>query len=111
MIPWILVAIAVLLVVLAVVYFYARKKRPVDYYNLFIIGIIWTGVGIPLKNYALFVIGLILMGIGGFNHDKWKKNKKRWKDLSKKEKKITVLIMILLLLLVLAGFVFLFMAM
>ena len=37
-----------------------KKKRPIDYYNLFIIGIVWIGAGIPLKNYALSVVGGIL---------------------------------------------------
>ena len=112
MLPWILIAVGILIILLGIAYIISvkKKKRPVDYYNFFIIGIIWAGAGIPLKNYALSVIGLIFMAVGLFNKDKWKKNRKRWKDLDKDEKKITIVIMIILLLLVIAGLVALFLA-
>lgn len=109
MVPWILVAIGVLIILLAVVYVFSarKKKRPVDYYNLFIIGLIWTAIGIPLKNLILGLLGILFMVVGLVNKSKWKKNRKRWKNLNKSEKIITIVIMIILLLLVIAGLVLL----
>ena len=104
---WLLAAIAILIIFLGIIYIFSvrKKRRPVDYYNLFIIGIIWAGVGIPLKNFALSAIGIIFMIIGLTHKNEWKKNRKRWKDLNKNERILTIVIMIVLLLLVIAGFI------
>ena len=70
----IMIITAVFLLGFLGLYFFVnkREKGTIDYYNLFMMGVIWAGVGLPLQNYALSVVGLILMGIGGFNKDKWK---------------------------------------
>lgn len=107
-IPWILISVAGILVVLGVVALLALKKgkrRPIDYYSFFIIGIIWTAAGIPLGNYALSVMGIIFMIIGLANKNKWKKNRVHWNDLTKEEKKWRMILIVLLGVLVLAGFV------
>ena len=82
-----------------------RNNRPVDYYNLFIIGMIWTAVGIPLKNPFMFPLGLIFMVVGLVNRKKWKANRKSWKDLGKSERKIVWIVTLLLGFLVAIGFV------
>ena len=107
MIPWILISIAVLIIILAVAAILIRKKTktPPDYYNLYIIGMVWFVIGIPLKNSVLWMMGLVFM-IAGLVHKKdWKKNRRRWKDLDKDQRLIVAIIMILLGILVLAGFV------
>jgi len=69
-------SILVLLIISSAVAIFLTKKnkKPTDYYVLFIIGLIWLIVGIPLDNYPLFIIGLVLMAIGAVNRDKWDKN-------------------------------------
>jgi formate hydrogenlyase subunit 3/multisubunit Na+/H+ antiporter MnhD subunit len=105
---WILIAIAGLLLILGVAFVMLKKKskRPVDYYSLFIMGIIWLPAGFAIKNYALSVIGLVFLIIGLVNRDKWKQNKKKWEDLDEGEKKWMKFIIFLLSVLVLAGFIF-----
>ena len=112
MIPWILISIAVLILLLAVVAILIRKKHktPPDYYNLFLIGMMWVVIGIPLKNHVLWSLGLVFM-IAGLVHKKdWKKNRRRWKDMDKDERIIAMIIMIILGILVLLGFVALLLA-
>lgn len=110
--PWILISILTLLMLLLIVWIYAKKKynRSVDYYNLFLIGMFWTVIGLPLNYSELSIIGIVLMIIGLVNKNKWKKNKRRWKDLSKKERKLIILITIILTALVLISFVILLLA-
>ncbi len=108
MIPWILIAILVLLVLLAVVSIYAKKhyNRPADYYNLFIMGIIFTGAGIAvMQNPGMWILGIVFMVVGLANKDKWKKNRRTWKDLPKGERKLVMWLTIILGVLALAGLV------
>ena len=62
---WILIAIFTIIVILAFLAILATKgkKRPTDYYSFFIMGILWTGAGIPLKLYPLSVMGIIFLMI------------------------------------------------
>ncbi len=87
--PWLLIGIGLLLIVFAVLYIQMRKinKRPVDYYNLFIMGIIWLPIGIIMDYNAFLILGLIFTLIGIANKDKWEKNRVRWSDYTDKEKK------------------------
>ena len=114
-IPWIIISILILLIalaVLAILAFKTRgKKRPIDYYSWFTIGIVWLVVGIPLKNYALSLVGAVFMIISLVHRKEWKKNREanRWENLTKKERKFRLWLMIITLLLgiiVAAGIVF-----
>lgn len=104
--PIILITTIALLVIFLFIYFVLNKKekRPVDYYNLFIMGIIWLGAGVPLQNYALCALGLIFMTFGLVNRDKWKANRRKWNDLDQKEQKMRMWIMTILGIIVLLGF-------
>ena len=106
-IPWILIGILVLLLLFAVVSILAKKKnkRPTDYYALFIIGIIWFVIGIPIGNLTLSIIGTIFVVIGFVNKDKWKKNHIPWNKLTKEEKRLKMFIIAALALIVLVGLV------
>jgi len=109
-IPWILIAVAVLIIILGVAAVLIKRKhnRPPDYYAFFIIGLIWTIFGLPFSqdgNYAFFAMGLVFLIVGLVNKDKWEKNRVRWKDLSEGEKKLKLGLIIFLGILVLAGLV------
>lgn len=107
---WILLSIAIAIVLLFVIMLIVNRKikRPVDYYNFFIIGFIWLVIGFPLDNPVLSIIGLVFMIIGLVNRKKWKANRRTWKGLSKKEKRVRIWIMIILLILIILGFVMMF---
>lgn len=113
-IPWMLITVLSLLILFGIIAFLYKnkKKSPIDYYNFFIMGIIWAGAGVPLKNYALSAMGIIFLIVGLVNKDKWKKNHKTWKQLTEEEKKIKYVVLIGLGMLVVLGLVlFLMMAM
>ena len=108
MIIWVIFAIFIIVVILALLFVWGVrsggiKKRPTDYRTLFIIGICWVPLGIPLKNYAFTLMGLVFMVIGLAHHKEWDKNVVRWKDLTEKEKKFKILLIWVLLIGVLVG--------
>jgi CDP-diglyceride synthetase len=112
--PWIMMAIvAALIIVLAIVAMAVmirkKKQSAPDYYSFFWMGIIWMAFGAVFmigrsdEFNALFAIGLIFAILGMANKDKWKKNRRNWKTLSKEDRKIRTIIMIALGVLVLLG--------
>jgi len=106
---WILVSIAVVIVVLGIlaIFFIKAKegKHKVDYYSLFIIGVIWVAVGILLNNSALWILGFVFFAIGLANKDKWKKNKTDWKKITKKQRVVLYIAVAMLFLLLVAGII------
>ena len=101
----ILITIAVLIVALLTIFLVKKEKRPPDYYAFFVMGIIWIGAGIPLKNYGLSGMGFIFMVVGLVNKSKWKANRRTWDQLSDKDKKFKMIMMIGLLALLILGVV------
>ena len=96
---WIIYAVLGLLVLMGIVsLIFIKKKRkfPTDYHNLFVIGIIWVGAGVPLgvsaNNWGLLFMGFVLMVVGLIHKKEWKKNiadrQKRFKSMSAKDKKV-----------------------
>ncbi len=111
---WLVFSIIALIVFLALVFtlrISKKHKKGPDYYALFIIGIVWLIIGIPLENVALWTLGLIFFIVGVVNKDKWKSNRIHWKDISKKEKKIRIWIMIALGIFIIIGLVVLLLIM
>jgi len=114
MMPWIIISIIILLILilLAVIFIVKNKdkRHEPDYYSFFWIGLIWTIFGIfswiryNEFNY-LFAIGIIFLILGLVNKDKWKKNHRTWKQLSKSERKWRMWIIIILGILVLIGLI------
>ena len=106
---WILVSVAVVIVLLGVlaIFFIKAKegKHKVDYYSLFIIGVIWVAVGILLNNSALWILGFVFFAIGLANKDKWKKNRADWKKITKKQRNILYIATAMLFLLLVAGII------
>ena len=106
---WLLISILIVLVLLLVGFLLmkkmSKKKRPTDYYNLFIIGIIWFLIGFPLNNGVLGFMGLVFMLIGLLNKEKWKKNRLTWDKMTEQEKMMKMIIIGVLFLLVILSFV------
>lgn len=114
MIPWIVISILILLILFGVLAFLLtrKKKHKPDYYSFFIMGLTWMVIGgglMIIRRYNdlnfLFFIGLIFFVIGLANKDKWKKNRRTWKNMDKNERIIYIVAMVLVGVLVLAGFV------
>lgn len=110
---WMLIAIAAAVLIIAIasmIFLRKKKKRPIDYYSFFIIGICWIPLGFAIKNHFMWIMGLVFMSIGLYHKDKWKANKRKWSKLDRNEKILVSLISIVLGILVAVGFVFLFLA-
>ena len=95
--------IVILLGILTIVLNLKDKKKSIDYYSLFIMGVVWTIAGVILDIKIFSGIGLVFLLIGLFKKSKWKENKKNWKRLNKDEKRLVLIMIIVLGLLVLAG--------
>ena len=101
------------LIVFFLAYMMKRKnneKMKTDYYAFFVMGIIWLGAGIPLKNYALSVMGLVFMAIGLKHKDEWKENRQSWDNLSPADKKVKMLLIGFLTLILVVGIIFFLLA-
>ena len=98
-IPWVLIAVAVLAIVLAVVYF-KRKVKP-NYHAVFTLGIVFLILGMGNDDTFMWIAGAVMLIVGIANKDKWKV--KKWKDMRKNERIMKGVIIALLLLLLLAG--------
>jgi len=102
---WLLITIFATLVIFAIIFFLIHRKNKFkpDYYVLFLIGLTWIAIGVPLKDYSFSIIGLILFIISLIHRKEWKKRK--LSDLSAAERKSKLILMIILGILVLMGFV------
>lgn len=93
--PWIIVG-AIALLAIIVVAILSRKKgcksQKPDYYAFFIMGIVWLAAGIPLDNYGLSGMGLVFMIIGLAHRDEWKENRRCWKDMDPKQKRLKLIV-------------------
>ena len=101
----VLVIIFVVVVALAIASLLLQRKRKEapDYYALFIMGIIWLGAGLPLKNYPIWVVGLVFVIVGWVNKDKWHDNRKKWDELNSLEKILKAFLIAILTILLAAG--------
>jgi len=103
--PWIAVSVGLLILVLLVLVlaFKRKKKVPPDYYTFYIMGLIWVIIGLPTGNIPLAAMGFIFMLTGLIHKDQWKKNKRKFSDMSRKEQKMMLILIGVLTLLVVAG--------
>ncbi|MBW3012231.1 hypothetical protein KY311_03525 [Candidatus Woesearchaeota archaeon] len=106
MIPWIMIAVLVIIVLLAVIAVFAMKgkKHTTDYYAFFIIGLIWFPMGIITDNFFFTITGFVFFAIGIANKDKWKKRKKL-SQMTKAERKWVIAAIIILGLALVLGLV------
>jgi hypothetical protein len=98
---WILVALIIFLFVSVFVLVFVKRKgkHTVDYYTLFIMGIIWTAISVPLKNWFLGVLRIIFLIVGGINKKKWKINQRQYSKEDRKMLWIITLIGLVVLIL------------
>ncbi|MFC1801529.1 hypothetical protein ACFLZB_03615 [Nanoarchaeota archaeon] len=110
MILWVVLGLLILGLILMIVttVLWRKKKRPIDYFAFFVIGLTWLPIGLAMQNSALWIMGLVFLSIGLINQKKWKKNRRSWKKLSKNEKKIRIVLLVFLGFLVLLGILFFF---
>lgn len=96
--------ILVVVLLMALVFLMRKRKTPTDYYNMFLIGFMWTAIGIPLEMFPFSAIGVILMLIGLVHRKDWKQHKhKEWKQLGKREKMLAIAMTAVLAALIIAG--------
>ena len=104
---WIATTIIVLLLISVVwMLFSRRKKHEIDYYAMFILGVIWVPLSLVQENYIFSSIGLVLAVIGLANKDKWKTNRKSIARMGKGERLIITVVTGLLVLAILAGLIY-----
>ncbi|MFH1452074.1 MAG: hypothetical protein ABIF88_02795 [archaeon] len=107
-IDWTIPSILALLIITAFLVFYAtrNKKQKINYRSLFLVGVVWIAIGIPLKNYIISLIGIAFM-LAGIKNKKELESKKHKseKELTSKKKKIYIFWMILLTLVLISGIV------
>ncbi|MBT3397602.1 hypothetical protein HOA55_03565 [archaeon] len=113
---WLILALLILFGVIAILMAKKGKKRPTDYYNLFVMGVIWLPFGI-IMIISNLTIGIVFIALGasymtvGLAHkDKWDKNHKTWNQLGKKERKLKQIILIVLGVLLFIGLLAVYMA-
>jgi multisubunit Na+/H+ antiporter MnhB subunit len=92
MVSWTLPAVTVLVVVVGLIIIAAtialkrKEQRSVDYYSLFIIGVIWLVVGLALFNHALWIIGLVIAVFGLYHRNDWQRNRRKsWHKITDME--------------------------
>jgi len=87
--PWIAIAILVLLAALGIAAWKLNsgKKRPTDYYNLFIIGLVWLPMGLAMGNLAFSAVGLVMIAISLAHKSEWEKNRIACANLTDEEKR------------------------
>jgi LPXTG-motif cell wall-anchored protein len=98
-VPWILVAIGLLVLILGVVVWKRRKEpRPIDYRSYFVMGIVWIASGLILSllpwllhgetfnSTGLFflMMGLGYVAVGLINRGKWGKQVEVSPEIHKK---------------------------
>ena len=86
---WLIIGIGELIILLAIIVWLGKyiKKRSVDYYTLFIIGIILLLFGFFIETIILWLPGLIVMTLAIAHRSEWKKNRLHWSDLTEEEKR------------------------
>jgi hypothetical protein len=87
-----------------------KSNKKMDFYALFISGLIWMPIGIVFENYPLFILGAGIGFIGWLNRKKWSENRQHLKDLTPKDKKLRILMMLAIGMIMLVGLTLLMLA-
>jgi hypothetical protein len=109
-----MIAIAVLLLIFLTIFIIRKKAGKIqktDYYNLFIMGVIWLPFGILMSmrygdssiGNIFIILGIIYTGIGLAHRKEWKKNHRTWKQLTEKERKWKIWAITILTITLIAG--------
>ncbi len=116
---WIILSILVGVVVIGLLVAFlvwnkkGKVKHETDYYGFFVMGAVWTAIGVPMTIFnvirgdyptlGFFLwLGVVYLAIGLANKDKWKKDKlEGWRD--PKKRNILLILTALGVLLLIAG--------
>jgi hypothetical protein len=104
--PYILIAVAALIALLAGVAFAlkGKEKRPIDYKAFFYIGVVWVLFGFIWEGMSSFLImGAVFAVIGLVHKGEWEKNSRPWRKLGDKEKRMKMILIGLLTFTLLTG--------
>ena len=110
---WLVFSILILLIVIGLIAILIasknKKKHKPDYYTFFIVGLIWAVFGLIPRNGFFFILGLAFMALGLAHKDEWKKNRKFWKKLPKKQRIIMQVLIAagIIILIILVAYTFL----
>ena len=99
------VLVILLLAAIAWMFFGRKKKHEVDYYALFILGIIWLPIGALIENYTFVAIGAVLTLVGILNKSRWRTNRKYVNKMGDRERLVITIVTGLLVLGVLASII------
>ena len=103
---WLAFGLAIMVIVagiLTIILNLKPKGKSIDYYSLFIIGVIWVLAGAAIQNYPFSVLGAIFILVGLVKKREWEQNKKHWNKLNRDERRLVFAMIVILGLLVLAG--------
>lgn len=76
----------------------AKKKvdREPNYYQFFIIGIVWVGAGTAIYtssgNPGLLAMGVVFTALGLLNRDKWDRDKKRMAEMTPQDRRLILVL-------------------
>jgi hypothetical protein len=106
---WVFLTILIVILILGFIFVLFliknKKKRKIDYYNLFIIGIMWVPLGIALGIYVFSLVGIVFLIFGFANKDKWETNRRTFNNLDKSEKRVMIFSLIFLFVLLIGGII------
>ena len=64
---------------------YRYKRRTIDYYVMFIVGIAWTVLGIVFKITFLMIVGAIFSLWGYIKRDEWEEDLSKFRKANREE--------------------------
>jgi len=100
---WGIGALIILLGGIAWLVIKSKKNLKPDYYSLFIIGLIWTPIGIVMENLVLWIMGAIFAIFGLVHKKEWENKSKSLMKGSKKEKRLRMILIGILIFLLIVG--------
>jgi hypothetical protein len=104
--PWILIAVAALIVVLAVFALWFSRKHKLrhepDYLSFFIIGTTFIVLGLTQDNPGFWMPGIVLAVIGVTNRRSWG-SRDHWRDMEPAQRRFRILIVVGLIVFLVLG--------
>lgn len=79
-----------------------KSRAKTDFYIIFILGLVWLVIGLPLRNYILSFFGLYLSGYSFMHRKNWKQNRTVWSKISKSDMRTSLTIMGMIIVLLIA---------
>jgi hypothetical protein len=72
MMPWYLTAAIVPIAIVVFIWLTSRKKLRMDYYNVFVIGVMMIALGLLSRNILVVLLGALCTTTGIVNRQKWR---------------------------------------